>query len=85
MERLRLEDPSQRFEIPERGEITDRSAAPDDLHRALEGLDSGREGAMLEVQHCILGEIMMVNPKQAQKTVKKLAKKFIEQNRPELL
>ncbi|KAA6359246.1 MAG: hypothetical protein EZS28_045227, partial [Streblomastix strix] len=28
---------------------------------------------------------MMVNPKQAQKTVKKLAKKFIEQNRPELL
>ncbi|KAA6388051.1 MAG: hypothetical protein EZS28_016421 [Streblomastix strix] len=67
---------SSRFGHHQGGNVSNRSYVPDDLITAFDMLDRGDENSFLEIQRCSLDESIISNPKLAQKTLKRLAKKF---------
>ncbi|KAA6370803.1 MAG: hypothetical protein EZS28_033669 [Streblomastix strix] len=69
-------DQTSRFGHHQGGNVTDRSYVQDDLKTAFDMLDNGDENALLEIQRCAFNESIISNPKLAQKSLKKLAKKF---------
>ncbi|KAA6391400.1 MAG: hypothetical protein EZS28_013074 [Streblomastix strix] len=58
---------------------TDRAAEQGDFTHILDAVESGADGALLTLQHYILGGELVQNPGQARKTSEKIARTFFAQ------